>query len=149
MNVVIYPYSIEHSYIKEYKKLFRYNIICFMCYGNILPINNQNDNDNDDYCTFTDLVDGKISFDDFDTFCIIDKVPDENELYKIVEFVCSNGKNIICVEEEYLDQIEKICKRYNVKLLQCNYETIETPEKKWNYDSYSLLRPRNQTEKFK
>ena len=45
MNVVIYPYSIEHSYIKEYKKLFRYNIICFMCYGNILPINNQNDND--------------------------------------------------------------------------------------------------------
>ena len=100
MNVVIYPYSIEHSYIKEYKKLFRYN-----------------------------LVDGKISFDDFDTFCIIDKVPDENELYKIVEFVCSNGKNIICVEEEYLDQIEKICKRYNVKLLQCNYETIETRAK--------------------
>ena len=48
MNVDIYPYSIEHSYIKEYKKLFRYNIICFMCYGNILPINNQNDND--DYC---------------------------------------------------------------------------------------------------
>ena len=80
-------------------------------------------------------MDGKISFDDFDTFCIIDKVPDENELYKIVEFVCSNGKNIICVEEEYLDQIEKICKRYNVKLLQCNYETIEIPEKKWNYDS--------------
>ena len=36
-----------------------------MCYGNILPINNQNDND--DYCTFTDMVDGKISFDDFDT----------------------------------------------------------------------------------
>ena len=36
MNVVIYPYSIEHSYIKEYKKLFRYNIIYFMCYGNIL-----------------------------------------------------------------------------------------------------------------
>ena len=35
----------------------------------------------------------KLSFDDFDTFCIIDKVPDENELYKIVEFVCSNGKN--------------------------------------------------------
>ena len=54
MNVVIYPYSIEHSYIKEYKKLFRYNIIYFMCYGNILPINHQNDND--DYCTFTDLV---------------------------------------------------------------------------------------------
>ena len=81
MNVVIYPYSIEHSYIKEYKKLFRYNIIYFMCYGNILPINHQNDND--DYCTFTDLVDGKISFDDFDTFCIIDKVPDENELYKL------------------------------------------------------------------
>lgn len=113
MNVVIYPYSIEHSYIKEYKKLFRYNIIYFMCYGNILPINHQNDND--DYCTFTDLVDGKISFDDFDTFCIIDKVPDENELYKIVEFVCSNGKNIICVEEEYLDQIEKICKRPAMK----------------------------------
>ena len=38
MNVVIYPYSIEHSYIKKYKKLFRYNIIYFMCYGNILPI---------------------------------------------------------------------------------------------------------------
>lgn len=71
MNVVIYPYSIEHRYIKEYKKLFRYNIICFMCYGNILPINNQNDND--DYCTFTDMVDGKISFDDFDTFCIMTK----------------------------------------------------------------------------
>lgn len=52
MNVVIYPYSIEHSYIKKYKKLFRYNIIYFMCYGNILPISHQNDND--DYCTFTD-----------------------------------------------------------------------------------------------
>ena len=23
MNVVIYPYSIEHSYIKKYKKFFR------------------------------------------------------------------------------------------------------------------------------
>ena len=52
----------------------------------------------------------KLVFDDFDTFCIIDKVPDENELYKIVEFVCSNGKNIICVEEEYLDQIEKFAR---------------------------------------
>lgn len=41
MNVVIYPYSIEHSYIKKYKKLFRYNIIYFMCYGNILPISHQ------------------------------------------------------------------------------------------------------------
>lgn len=58
MNVVIYPYSIEHSYIKKYKKLFRYNIIYFMCYGNILPISHQNDND--DYCTFTDLVTEKL-----------------------------------------------------------------------------------------
>lgn len=31
MNVVIYPYSIEHSYIKEYKKLFRYNILSILC----------------------------------------------------------------------------------------------------------------------
>ena len=43
--------------LKKYKKLFRYNIIYFMCYGNILPISHQNDND--DYCTFTDLVERK------------------------------------------------------------------------------------------
>lgn len=63
------------------------SILCVM-----VIFTDKSSNDNDDYCTFTDLVDGKISFDDFDTFCIIDKVPDENELYKIVEFVCSNGK---------------------------------------------------------
>lgn len=133
MNVVVYPYSIEHSYIKEYKKLLRYNIVRFMCYGGILPTGQGKDNN--DYCTFTDLVDGKICFDEFDAFCIIDVVPDENELYKIVEFVCSKGKNIICVSEEYLYQIEKICKRYNVELLQCNYETIEAPKKIWNEGS--------------
>ena len=47
------------------------------------------------------------------------------ELYKIVEFVCSNGKNIICVEEEYLDQIEKICKRV-IDKGQDNYPSIHS-----------------------
>lgn len=136
MNVVVYPYSIEHSYMKEYKELFNYNIVRFMCYNSVLPVGFENENN--EFCTFNDVVDGKIYFDDFDIFCIIDKVPDENELYNIVEFMCSNGKDIICIEEKYLSRIEEICGRHRVKLLPSNYNTIETPEKSWN-DSSEIL----------
>lgn len=130
MNVVIFPYSLENDYIKAYKELFNYNIVRFMCYNGVLPVIFENSSN--EFCTFNDLVEGKIHFDDFDTFCIIDKVPDDNELYNIVEFMCSNGKNIICIEEEYLSRIAEICEKYHVELLQNNYETIETPEKSWN-----------------
>lgn len=136
MNVIVYPYAIEHSFIKEFKNLFNHNIVRFMCCNGILPVNYENSKN--EYCTFNDLVENKITLNDFDTFCIIDKVPDADELYNIVEFMCSNGKNIICVEEEYLSRISEMCERHHVKLLQNNFEEIEYPEKNWHDDSEIL-----------
>ena len=93
-----------------------------MCYGNIVSINHQNDND--DYCTFTDLVDLKISIDDFDILCIIDKVPDENELQKRQEFVCSNGLTKTTKKHEDihgfgLKSVKRICEKYDGTLDIC------------------------------
>lgn len=133
MNIIVYPYSIEHSYIYTYRELFDFNIVRYMCYGSI-PSTSREEN-NDDYCSFVDLVEGKLCFDSFDAFVVIDKVPDEKELYNMVDFICFNGKDIICLEEEYLCQISKICEKYNVKLLRNNYKKIEFPEKNWSDNS--------------
>ena len=42
MNIVVYPYSAEQSYIKAYRELFNYNIVRFMCCNGILPVNFEN-----------------------------------------------------------------------------------------------------------
>jgi len=107
-----------------------------MCCNGILPANYENSKN--EYCTFNDLMENKNNLNDFDTFCIIDKVPDEDELYNIVEFMCSNGKNIICVEEEYLTRIIKICERHHVKFIQYNFGKIGCPEKNWHNNSEIL-----------
>ena len=133
MNIVVYPYSAEQSYIKAYRELFNYNIVRFMCCNGILPVNFENCAN--EICTFNDYSEGRIQSGDFETFCIIDKVPDENELYRIAEYMCSNGKDIICNEEEYLPQIRGICENYQVKLLEIDYETVKIAEKNWNNTS--------------
>lgn len=133
MNIIVYPYSVEHSYMDDYCDLFNYNVVRYMCYGSIQLTDHENNCNK--FCTFSDLVEDELCSDLFDAYCIIDKVPDENELFKIVEFICSKGKDIICLEDTYICQISKMCERFNVNLLQNNYHKLESFEKNWNANS--------------
>lgn len=136
MNVMIYPYTILNQYIKTHKELFLYEITHYLVAGQIID---QEANDaGKEICTYQDLLSDPRILEAVDAFCIIDEVPDPDELYKITEYLCSKGKNIICALDEHTAKIKELCEKHQVELLSGDTAEKYPAKRSW-VNSYSIL----------